>query len=210
MLIAVCIVAQLSLTIRGSVLLVDENGVPLAARGTRLARFFIYFTVESNLFSMVTAAVLALRPGVDGRAWRVARIAAVVGMTVTFVVYLVALAPILDLSGTAYWTDLGFHIAAPLLTLFGWLLFGPRKQFDPTSVGVFVLWPIAWIVFVLSYGAQTSWYPYPFLNVVDHGYGRVLLNCLVIAILLLGLAFGASALDRRVLARLPQAGPPDA
>lgn len=202
LLIAVCLVAQLSLTLRGTAVLVDENGVPLSGLSTRLVRFFVYFTIESNLFSMVTAALLVLRPHIDGRAWRVARIAAVVGMTVTFVVYLVALAPILDLSGTAYWTDLGFHIAAPLLTLLGWLLFGPRLQFDPHSAGLFVIWPVAWIVVVLGYGAQTSWYPYPFLDVVAHGYGTVLLHCLLIAVLLLGVAALAVGTDRA----LPRAG----
>ena len=200
-LIAVCVVAQLVLTFRGTSVLVDENGVPLANLPTRLVRFFTYFTIQSNLLAMVTAATLALRPDRDGPLWRVARVGAVVGMTVTFVVYLVALAPILDLSGVAFWTDLGFHIAAPLLTVGGWLLLGPWPRLDGRSCAWFVGWPVCWILYVLALGASTDWYPYPFLDVAKHGYGRVLVNCVLVAVLLLGIAALFSGLDTRLSRR---------
>jgi hypothetical protein len=197
-LIALCIVAQLILTFRGDSVLVDENGVPVAGLPLRLLRFLTYFTIQSNLLAMITAASLAVRPDRDGSWWRVTRVGAVVGMTVTFVVYLVALAPILDLSGVAFWTDLGFHVAAPILTVGGWLLFGPWPRLDRRSVAWFVGWPVCWIIYVLALGAGTDWYPYPFLDVHEHGYRRVLANCLLVAVLLLGLAAVFSSVDARL------------
>ncbi len=122
-LIATCLAVQLVMTIRGIAVLVDENGRAIADLPTRLLRFFTFFTIESNIAAMLAAAGLAVRPLRDGAGWRVLRVASVVGMSVTFVVYLVALAPILSLSGVAWWTDIGFHIAAPVLTVVGWLLF---------------------------------------------------------------------------------------
>jgi hypothetical protein len=202
LLIAVCVVVQLTQTIQGKVVLVDENGRALASMPTRIVRYFTYFTIQSNLLSMVTAISLALMPDRDGRLWRVLRVAAVVGMTVTFVVYLVALAPHLDLHGVAYWTDLGFHIAAPLLTLFGWLVFGPWPRFDTRSVAIFVAWPVCWLLYVLILGAATGWYPYPFIDADVHGYARVAVNCLLVAALLVGLAYGVSVVDRLRTARL--------
>lgn len=132
--IAVSLVAQLVLTVRGISVLVDDTGKAIVEMPTRVLRFFTYFTIQSNILAMTMAVSLLLRPHRDGRLWRVARVASVVGMTVTFVVYLVALAPILDLEGVAWWTDIGFHIAAPLLTTGGWLLFGPWPRFDGRSV----------------------------------------------------------------------------
>lgn len=207
LLILACIVAQLTLTFRGDAVLVDENGVPIAGLPMRLVRFFTYFTIQSNLLAMATAATLAIRPTRDGELWRVARVGAVVGMTVTFVVYLVALAPILDLSGVAFWTDLGFHIAAPVLTVGGWLLLGPWPRLDARSSAWFVGWPVCWILFVLALGAATDWYPYPFLDVVAHGYGRVLLNCLLVAVLLLAVAAVFSGIDSRLSRRRPMSVP---
>jgi hypothetical protein len=67
---------------------------------------------------------------------------------------------------------------------------------------VFVAWPVCWLGYVLILGATTSWYPYPFIDADTHGYGRVTVNCLLVAALLIGLAYGVSAVDRLKTARL--------
>ncbi len=206
--IAVCVVTQLVLTVRGVGVLVDDTGRAVAATPVRVLRFFTYFTIQSNLLAMTMAVSLVLRPGRDGRIWRILRVASVVGMAVTFVVYLVALAPILDLHGVAYWTDLGFHIAAPLLTVGGWLLFGPWPRLDRGSVLRFLWWPIAWIAYVLALGALTDWYPYPFLDVETVGYPRTLLNCLLVAVLLLSVGLVATRVDERLGRRSAAGGQP--
>ncbi len=196
--IATCLVVQLIMTLRGISVLIDENGSPVVGLPTRLLRFFTYFTIESNVLALLAAASLVARPLRDGAAWRVARIASVVGMSVTFVVYLVALAPILSLHGVAWWTDIGFHIAAPVLTVLGWLLFGPWPRFDGRSVLWFILWPVCWIGYVLVLGGASGWYPYPFLDAGSRGYPRALLSCLLVAVLLLGIGGGYTLVDRRL------------
>lgn len=196
--IGASLVAQLVLTIRGISVLVDDNGTSIAAMPTRLVRFFTYFTIQSNLLALTMATSLLLSPYRDGGLWRALRVASVVGMTVTFVVYLVALAPILDLSGIPWWTDVGFHIVAPTLTVVGWLLFGPWPRFDLATVAWFVLWPVCWLVYVLLLGAASGWYPYPFLDADARGYPHALLNCLLVAVLLLGVAGLCLAIDRRL------------
>ena len=60
------------------------------------------------------------------------------------------------------------------------------------------IYPLAWLAFTLVRGAVIDWYPYPFVDVVAHGYARVAINCLVVAVLFVGLGFGALALDRRL------------
>lgn len=196
--VAVCLVTQLVMTTRGIAVLVDDNGKAVVSTPVRLVRFFTYFTIESNILAMVMAVSLVLRPWRDGRVWRVARVASVVGMTVTFVVYRVALAGLLDLHGAAWWTDFGFHVVAPLLTVIGWLLFGPWPRFDLASVCWFIGWPVCWLGYVLVFGAATGWYPYPFLDAGTHGYPRALLNCLLVAVLLLGFGGVFMLLDRRL------------
>jgi hypothetical protein len=45
---------------------------------------------------------------------------------------------------------------------------------------------------------------YPFIDVTSIGYGKALLNCFRVTLLLLGLAAGASALDSRLSRRAPE------
>jgi hypothetical protein len=63
------------------------------------------------------------------------------------------------------------------------------------------VYPLLWLVFTLIRGEGTGFYPYPFVDVGLHGYGRVLLNCLFVALLFLALAAGATLLDRWISRR---------
>jgi hypothetical protein len=57
---------------------------------------------------------------------------------------------------------------------------------------------VLWLVFTLIRGEAVGFYPYPFVDVGDLGYPKVLVNCLLVALLFLVLAFGATLLDRRL------------
>ncbi len=192
--IAASMIAQLVLVVRGVGTLVDQSGstAPLAVR---LLRFFSYFTIQSNLLALGTAATLIANPQRDGRTWRVVRIAAIVGMTVTFAVYMVVLRPIVHLEGIAKLCDIGFHYIAPVLTVLGWLLFGPWPRIDTRSLLRHLVWPVAYLLYILALGAVTGWYPYPFLNAALMGYLRAIGNCLVIAAVLLVIGAAYRLLD---------------
>jgi hypothetical protein len=197
--VAVCfvsLVTQLVLVIRGVNVLVEEGGSPYPA--VRVVRFFSYFTIQSNILAMVTSAILFFRPDRDGRWWRIVRIAGLVGMTVTLVVYFIALRPHLDLHGAAKATDIGFHYVAPLMTIVGWLLFGPRPRIDPGSLARSLIWPVGYIVYILVFGAATGWYPYPFIDVDDIGYGQTLFHAALVTALLLAVGGAYYWLDKKL------------
>ena len=62
-----------------------------------------------------------------------------------------------------------------------------------------VVFPLAWMLFTAVRGPLASdWYPYPFVDVGVLGYPRVAVNALWVALLFVGLAAGATALDRRL------------
>lgn len=185
--IATAVIAQLVLVAQDVGVLVDQIGSS-ASLPVRLLRFFSYFTIQSNLLAAFTAASLIARPDRDGRTWRVLRVAALVGMTVTFIVYMIALRPIVHLEGTAKLCDIGFHYVAPVLTLVGWMLFGPWPRIDTRSLMRHLVWPITYLLYIFALGSRSGWYPYPFVNAALIGYTRALLNALVIAIGLLAVA----------------------
>lgn len=159
---------------------------------------FAFFTVQSNLIVGATTLVLALRPHPVSAVFATLRLIGLVAITVTGLVYHVALAGLFDLQG---WDQLGnqlVHTVVPLLVVGGWLAFGPRgltsRRIALWSLG----FPVCWLVFTLIRGAFVHWYPYPFIDVTQLGYGGTLLNCLWVSLLLLALAGGATVLDRKL------------
>ena len=82
-------------------------------------------------------------------------------------------------------TNTVFHYIVPIMMVHGWLLFGPRPRIERRTIALAILWPVAWAGYILIYGAITKWYPYPFVDVITHGYGRVIVNAAeVVAVLL--------------------------
>ena len=193
---------QFVLILRGNGVL-DETRVP--AKPEQVRRFFFYFTIQSNALVAWTCLLVATRDISASRLQRVLRLDAVLGIAVTGVVHFFLLRPLLDLHGASYLADKLLHMAVPALAVVGWLVLGPRGLVSRADVVPALLWPVLWLVVVLATGPVFDWYPYPFVDVSEHGLGAVLLNCLGITVLFLALAFGSAWADRR----LPGAKPGD-
>ncbi|MDN5859480.1 MAG: Pr6Pr family membrane protein [Pseudonocardia sp.] len=162
----------------------------------RVGNLFCYFTIMSNLLTAVVSTVLAVRPTARSTLVRVLRLDAVLAMAVTGVVYHTLLAPLYDFEGAARFADILWHTVSPLLTVIGWLLFGPRGWLDRRTVAWSLAYPLAWLSFALVRGALIGWYPYPFIDVGVLGYPQVLLNAVGITVLFLVLALLVGFLDR--------------
>ncbi|MEO7070193.1 MAG: Pr6Pr family membrane protein [Nostocoides sp.] len=189
------LVFQLVLIIRGGHVLEETVVPPL---GTRLARYISYFTILTNLLVAITATPLALGRPTSSRLWRVLRLDAIVGIAVTGLVHWFFLRPLLDLHGADWAADKLLHVVVPLVAIVGWFAFGPRGRVDGSLLLPSLIYPIGWLGLTLLRGGITGWYPYPFLDVGLHGYPTVLVNCLLVALLLLALSAAAVALDRRL------------
>lgn len=159
-------------------------GTPVA---NRLLRVLSFFTIQSNILSGLSSAQLGRNPNRDGRIWRAVRLASLFGIAVTGIVYSTVLAKVHEPHG---WqetsTNTIFHYIVPIMMVVGWLLFGPRPRIDRRTIALALLWPAAWVGYILVYGAITKWYPYPFLDVITHGYGRVIANAAAVVVVLFG------------------------
>lgn len=197
---AFALVLQLVLIFNGDAVLVEASAAP--ALPVRVWRFFTYFTVQSNFLVLFTAATLALDPARDGRLWRIARLDALVGITMTGVVHLLFLRPLLHLEDWSYVADKLLHVAVPLLAFLGWVLFGPRGRVTRAVLLPALMWPLVYIVFTGVHGAIADWYPYPFTDVTAHGYPRVIVNGIAVAVLFfLGELLAKAADERSPLGR---------
>jgi hypothetical protein len=152
------------------------------------ANFFSFFTIQSNLIAVVVFLVGAARPTIRSWGWTLVRGQAVLVMTVTLVVFALLLADT-DVDVTLPWVDTVVHRIMPLAVIVDWLV-------DPPVVGIPVRTSLVWLSYPLLYagytlvrGAIVGWYPYPFLDPADGGYGSV--AAYVVGILAFGIVLCA-------------------
>src|SRR5215475_14468060 len=151
----------------------------------RIIRVFSFFTISSTLLSGIVSAQLAVRPDRDGTAWRTLRLAALAGITVSGACYASLLPAIHEPDGTAEITaNTIVHYVVPIMTVAGWLLFGPRPRVGLRRVWWSLLFPVLWLACTLVCGAIWNWYPYPFFDVTANGYLSVAVNALLLTVLL--------------------------
>lgn len=157
-----------------------------------------YFTIQSNILILVAAVVVTLQPDREGNGWAILRLAGLVGITVTGIVYSTVLAGMTSFTGIEWWYDRIFHYAVPVGAVLGFFLFVPRTRFAKGDL-VFVAWPVVWLAYTLIRGAvshprfliEKGTYadvPYDFLDADTYGAGRVTVNALAVTLLIVGLA----------------------
>jgi hypothetical protein len=154
-----------------------------------MANFFSYFTIESN----IAMTVVLLVGGVLGLMGRegvpdLPRGAVTLYMVVTGVVYAVALSGY-PLLGTLPWVDDVVHRLMPVVILIDWLAVPPRRQLRYAEALRWLVFPLLYLPYTLIRGAIVDWYPYPFLDPREKGYGHVVVSSLLVTLAFL--AFGA-------------------
>jgi hypothetical protein len=154
--------------------------------------FFTFFTILSNLlaagiFLEGGRRQLAGSPPVSDL-WRGA---AVVYMTVTYVVFAVLLRDLQEqLQTHVAWVDSVLHRVMPIAVMADWLIEPPHGALTFRRVlAPWLAFPLAWTAFTLVRGAIDGRYPYPFLDPANGGYGVVGLYCVAILALFVVVAW---------------------
>lgn len=159
-----------------------------------VVRFFSYFTILTNILVALSFTALLLRPGSQWRAFFSrpdVQTALAVYIAIVGLVYNLVLRATWNPEGLQRIVDELLHSAVPLLYVLFWFIYVSRHALEWKQVPYWLIYPFIYFVYVLSRGALSGFYPYPFINVKEHGYGPVLLNSLYImcAFLLFSLLF---------------------
>jgi hypothetical protein len=143
-------------------------------------RYFAYFTIQSNLLGVASFAwVLARRGEPRSRALESFRGAATGYLTVVFFVVILLLEDV-DVGLRLAWVDFVLHKLFPVIVVLDWLLDPPTTRLTARDALAWLVYPLAWTGVTLARGALDGWYPYPFLDPANGGYGTVAL--MVVAI----------------------------
>jgi hypothetical protein len=164
-----------------------------------IVNFFSYFTIQSNLFAAVMFLISA-----DLLFWKrkrdheheMLRGAATLYMVTTGIIYGLLLSN-QKVQITLPWVNDILHRILPLVVLADWLYDKPVQKITPKQSLLWLVYPVLYLIYSLIHGPLAhNWYPYPFINVSEHGYFTVFANSLVIALAIAGLA--------QILIRLPK------
>jgi hypothetical protein len=174
--------------------------------------FFSFFTVLSNVSSVVVLAIAGVRAFVRPRSpepyWLTVAIACVsTYMVVTGIVYNLLLRGVALPQGTTVpWSNEVLRVVGPVFLLVDlFVSLAPRRLPWKAIVSILVF-PVVWIAYTLIRGPLVTnpvtkspwWYPYPFLDPhVVAGYGGVALYVVGIAVALGAVAALVVAVGRR-------------
>ena len=164
--------------------IVAQAKVGMDANAFDPTRFFAYFTIQSNLIGVAVFAWLAATGGRDrSRALELVRAAAAVYLTVTFFVVIVLLSNT-DVGLQLPWVDFVLHKLFPVVVVLDWLVDPPRARLVTRDIVNLIVFPLIWTGATMVRGEvdASNWYPYPFLNPANGGYGQVLVTAVAITI----------------------------
>ena len=144
-----------------------------------IVRYFSYFTILTNIQVAVAASVLALQAGRQAVAYfsRPQTFAGIaIYITVVGLVYNLILRALWSPEGLQWIVDELLHSVIPLLFVGCWIIFARKEGLSSKNVPAWLVFPFVYAVYVLARGVLSGFYPYPFLEVNNLGYPRVLLN----------------------------------
>lgn len=195
-------------------------GFTLFSEGFMNADTFLYYTVQSNLLVIFTAAVVLffeyrrLREGKEvPREVQFLRLFSTVAITLTFLVFSLMLTPQMLLEGNgAYLTTPGnlfVHNLVPIGAILDFCFFGSVKNLKKRCGFCGLIPALAYLFFVficvacgVTFSGNTV--PYFFVDFKTYGWLRisgagigVLYWVLILAVLLIGLGFGYMAVARK-------------
>lgn len=157
-----------------------------------------YFTILTNLLVAVAMTGVATGRRVSSfiLGW--------LTLAILFVgvVYGALLHGLVPLSGLALIADTLLHYVTPVAMAVYWLAFAPKIGLGWRDPLLWCAYPLAYLFYVVVRGSVDGRYPYPFIDVAALGYGRMVLNSLLllVAYLLAGLllvALGRALAHRR-------------
>ncbi len=173
--LALAVLGAVALTLRLGLTIFDPDPEPgNPGLGTRLVRFASYFTVQSNAVVLLAALAVVLRRDLTITRERAVRLGALVGITVTGIVYATLLAGDMPKEGLSRVASILLHFVIPPATVLAYAAVGPWVGLRWSDLPRMLLWPLAWIGWTLLHGELSGWYPYGFVDVGKHGYGTVL------------------------------------
>lgn len=156
-----------------------------------IGRFFLYFTILSNL--LVAFYTSFVNPGNSRPATATAL---AVYIFVVGLVYNVVLRQLWAPSGWQRLADELLHVIVPVFFIVYWFAFIPASNLKYRAALVWLIYPGAYLAYALIRGSVEHFYPYFFIDPRVVGNSGVVQNTLLLLVAFLGLGLGFVAVAR--------------
>lgn len=168
----------------------------------KASNFFSFFTIQSNLLTVIVllaGGMIALRRQASSPGWDLFRGAVVAYMTTTGIVYAALLSGLPDnLDLTQPWVNSVLHQVMPIAMVVDWIISPPERRLTVRRALIWMIFPMAYLVYSLIRGPIVDWYPYPFLNPDEvGGYAGVVAYAVGIAALFTGIIWFVVAVGNK-------------
>ncbi len=150
-----------------------------------IIRYFSYFTIQTNFIVVICYTTLLFSPGSKWGSFfsRQQTLAAItVYIIIVGLIYNTILRFIWNPEGLQKVVDELLHAVIPVLALIYWLLFAAKNQLQWKNILPWLIYPFAYIIYILIRGSVSGFYPYPFINTTKLGLNKVFVNSAGIAV----------------------------
>ncbi len=149
-----------------------------------LVRFFSYFTILTNILVALYFTAVGWPKPIRSLRFIQNRSAATAICTFILtvgIVYQTVLKNLWQPQGIHFVVDQLLHGIVPLFMLGHWLLIIRTGKIESSRVYRWLWYPILYLLFALSRGYFSGFYPYPFLHIEEIGFGTTLINVVLIS-----------------------------
>lgn len=156
--------------------IVTELATLVERQSLNIVNFFSYFTVENNIIFAFTIllSAFATASGKSSRFLDSLRGFSTVFMVVVGIGFAILLSGIEGIPLTAVpWDNTVLHYIIPVAAVVDYLIDRPKHRLYFSRSFLWMIYPVAYIIYALVRGQLTGWYPYPFLNPANDGWMSV-------------------------------------
>jgi len=159
-----------------------------------VTRFLSYFTILTNLLVTIYFTIICLSKKKNTAIHKPGTLTALAAfMVFVGLAYHILLRHVWDPKGLVMILDETHHTVVPIATILFWWLYEQKSVVTFKSLSYWVIYPIAYLVWISIRGYLSSFYPYYFIDANTLGIQTAFLNSfglLVIIILFLILFYG--------------------
>jgi len=145
--------------------------------------FLSYFTVITNIIVAICFTSLSFVKRAEPRSLftQASTLTAItIYIVVVGLIYNIMLRGLASPVGWARLADELLHVINPLIFLFFWIFFVKKSTLQYRQAITWLAYPLLYVVFIVVRGYLINKYPYPFIDVVQLGYPKAILNAVVI------------------------------
>ena len=169
------------------------------ATAARAANFFSYFTITTNIAVALALTLVLIWPQTAwGRFFSRDPVQTGVALYigVVEVTYSLLLRHIWNPTGAQKLADVLLHDVVPVAFVLYWLIFVPKAGLRWKHALLWLVYPLVYMLYTLTRGVATAWWPYPFVDATVLGFPRALGNGVLVLLAFFVLGLLAVAIGR--------------